>query len=171
MRVLLNSIKWSFNWKAPLHFPIIWSKLKADAHSLMRILILFPENQKSLSPCQDILQTQVHFRAFSFSAPHLWRMDCLPSVNWRRFNGSGNNCSPYYVRSGPMSGFSFWFMPSICKCIVCCYLYLFMNTICFSVTSGLKVMQLYRSLCHFCIRLSWRLELEEPFHQCKLNYL
>lgn len=54
MRVLLNSIKWSFNWKAPLHFPIICSKLKADAHSLIRILILFPENQKSLSFCQDI---------------------------------------------------------------------------------------------------------------------
>lgn len=61
MRVLLNSIKWSFNWKAPLHFPIICSKLKADAHSLIRILILFPENQKSLSSCQDILQTQVNF--------------------------------------------------------------------------------------------------------------
>lgn len=71
MRVLLNSIKWSFNWKAPLHFPIICSKLKADAHSLIRILILFPENQKSLSSCQDILQTQVNFQLpIFFSPPH-----------------------------------------------------------------------------------------------------
>lgn len=70
MRVLLNSIKWSFNWKAPLHFPIICSKLKADAHSLIRILILFPENQKSLSSCQDILQTQVNFQLPIFSLPH-----------------------------------------------------------------------------------------------------
>lgn len=70
MRVLLNSIKWNFNWKAPLHFPIIWNKLKADAHSLMRILILFPENQKSLSSCQAFLQTKVNFEP-SFSPPHL----------------------------------------------------------------------------------------------------
>ena len=74
MRVLLNSIKWRFNWKAPLHFPIICSKLKADAHSLIRILISFPENQKSLSSCHDILQTRVNFESpqdpflcFSFS--------------------------------------------------------------------------------------------------------
>lgn len=69
MRVLLNSIKWSFNWKAPLHLPIICSKLKADAHSLIRILILFPENQKSLSSCQDILQTQVNFQLPIFFSP------------------------------------------------------------------------------------------------------
>lgn len=66
MKVLLNSIKWGFNWEASLHFPIICSKLKADAHSLIRILILFPENQKSLSSCQDILQTQVNFEASIF---------------------------------------------------------------------------------------------------------
>ena len=64
MRVLLNSVKWRFNWRAPLHFPIIWSKLKADAHSLIRILISFPENLKSLSSfCHDISQPQVNFES------------------------------------------------------------------------------------------------------------
>jgi hypothetical protein len=61
MGVLLNSIKWWFNWKALLHFPIICGKLKADAHSLIGILILFSSKieQKSLSSCQDVLQTRV----------------------------------------------------------------------------------------------------------------
>lgn len=108
MRVLLNSIKWSFNWKALLHFPIICSKLKADAYSLIRIQILFPENQKSLSPCQDLLQIQVNFEPhILFVFLFIWEMNCLVLVNWRPPNGWGNNCSPYYVRSGPVSGFIF----------------------------------------------------------------
>lgn len=49
MGVLLKCVKWRFNWKALLHFPIIWSKLKADAHTLIRGLISVPENLKSLS--------------------------------------------------------------------------------------------------------------------------
>lgn len=49
MGVLLKCVKWRFNWKALLHFPIIWSKLKADAHALIRGLISVPENQKSSS--------------------------------------------------------------------------------------------------------------------------
>lgn len=80
MRVLLNSIKWSFNWKALLHFPIICSKLKADARSLIRIPILFPENQKSLSSCQDILQTQVNFEPPIFSSSSSsegWTVCCM----------------------------------------------------------------------------------------------
>lgn len=66
MGVLLNSIKPCFNWKASLHFPIIWSKLKADAHSLIKSLISVPGNQNSLSLlCRESFANCTQFQRFS----------------------------------------------------------------------------------------------------------
>lgn len=83
MGVLLNSIKPCFNWKASLHFPIIWSKLKADAHSLIRSLISVPGNQNSLSLlCRDSFANCTQFQRF-------WKENLsMQSVNCH----SVNNC-------------------------------------------------------------------------------
>lgn len=81
MGVLLNSIKPCFNWKASLHFPIIWSKLKADAHSLIRSLISVPGNQNSLSLlCRDSFANCTQFQGFSKENLSMQSVNCH-SVN------------------------------------------------------------------------------------------
>lgn len=81
MGVLLNSIKPCFNWKASLHFPIIWSKLKADAHSLIRSLISVPGNQNSLSLlCRDSFANCTQFQRFSKENLSMQSVNCH-SVN------------------------------------------------------------------------------------------
>lgn len=81
MGVLLNSIKPCFNWKASLHFPIIWSKLKADAHSLIRSLISVPGNQNSLSLlCRDSFANCTQFQRFSKESLSMQSVNCH-SVN------------------------------------------------------------------------------------------
>ena len=81
MGVLLNSIKPCFNWKASLHFPIIWSKLKADAHSLIRSLISVPGNQNSLSLLgRDSFANCTQFQRFSKENLSMQSVNCH-SVN------------------------------------------------------------------------------------------
>ena len=81
MGVLLNSIKLCFNWKASLHFPIIWSKLKADAHSLIRSLISVPGNQNSLSLLgRDSFANCTQFQRFSKENQSMQSVNCH-SVN------------------------------------------------------------------------------------------
>lgn len=81
MGVLLNSIKPCFNWKASLHFPIIWSKLKADAHSLIKSLISVPGNQNSLSLlCRDSFANCTQFQRFSKENLSMQSVNCH-SVN------------------------------------------------------------------------------------------
>lgn len=64
-----------------MHFPIIWSKLKADAHSLIRSLISVPGNQNSLSLlCRDSFANCTHFQRFPKENLSMQSVNCH-SVN------------------------------------------------------------------------------------------
>lgn len=72
MRVLLNSAKWRFNWKAPLHFP--------DAQSLIRILISFRKIKNHCHPSAMIFCKPKLILNLPFFFLLQW-MNCLLSVN------------------------------------------------------------------------------------------